>query len=424
MLKFSVAIPTRNRSATLFHSVNSTLLQEGNYEVVVSDNNSDDGTAQILQELGRNKKLVWSTSEQTLSMRQNFQRTLDMCSGDIIIFIGDDDLLIPGAINLLDKLFEQTDAEIINWSEAVYMWPDATDDQIGDFRLRMSSTYGKLEKLDASERLDDFLSASVYSTRTLADAYHGAIRRDFFDKVAKATQKDYFSGFLHDLYTGLANLTFNPRLYFLNHPCSIFGGSRRSTGIALFGNDTAKAKELDRQIAKDELYDFEKSKISSMDLHKVETPSASILATILEIQDSNLLSPETLEFNNYISRIAAEIQRADVHRITAFEAWLEQRAIAFNPEYSYKVEKKRKRNAASRKINRFFSSYNFKNREALENSTSLSYFLSQILQPKSQKRILNISLRSGKWTFVSQFVVRIRAWLRLRFIIIRDDLSI
>jgi len=53
MPKFSIVIPTRNRAYTLYYTLKTCLNQYDfdDYEIVVSDNCSEDNTAEMIKEL-------------------------------------------------------------------------------------------------------------------------------------------------------------------------------------------------------------------------------------------------------------------------------------------------------------------------------------------------------------------------------------
>ena len=48
---FNIIIPTKNRSKTLRHTIQTVLLQEySNFRIIISDNNSTDDTQKIIKE--------------------------------------------------------------------------------------------------------------------------------------------------------------------------------------------------------------------------------------------------------------------------------------------------------------------------------------------------------------------------------------
>lgn len=95
----SVAIPTFQRPAFLREAVASALDQRGAppYEVVVVDNDPAGSAAQALRDLD-SPCLVVHTNDTNIGMWRNLQRCLEVVRGRWVVFLCDDDLLVPGAL--------------------------------------------------------------------------------------------------------------------------------------------------------------------------------------------------------------------------------------------------------------------------------------------------------------------------------------
>jgi len=94
----SVGIPTRNRAARLERAVRSVLAQEGaELELIVSDNASTDGTAQLCDELAAADPRVRVVRQATdIGAEANFQTVLDAARGSLFMWLADDDWIDPG----------------------------------------------------------------------------------------------------------------------------------------------------------------------------------------------------------------------------------------------------------------------------------------------------------------------------------------
>jgi len=94
----TIAIPTYNRIAYIRQAVQSALLQSyPAIEVIVSDNCSDDGTAEAVSAL-RDPRLVFLRQKKNLGMIGNWNACLERASGDFFLLLSDDDLLESQAI--------------------------------------------------------------------------------------------------------------------------------------------------------------------------------------------------------------------------------------------------------------------------------------------------------------------------------------
>ena len=71
MEKYTVVIPARNSIDTLKYTLQTCLTQTyPNFEILISDNCSDDGTAQYIKNLN-DKRLRYIRSERSLSMTKS-----------------------------------------------------------------------------------------------------------------------------------------------------------------------------------------------------------------------------------------------------------------------------------------------------------------------------------------------------------------
>jgi glycosyltransferase involved in cell wall biosynthesis len=98
----SVAVVTYNQVAFLEQCLRSVLDQDyPNFEIVVADDGSTDGTAELLKEFEREQpgKFVIRRSEQNRGITANHDAALAACSGDYVAWIAGDDLMLPGKLS-------------------------------------------------------------------------------------------------------------------------------------------------------------------------------------------------------------------------------------------------------------------------------------------------------------------------------------
>lgn len=69
--------------------------------VVVSDNQSTDGTAAIVQGFLEDPRLVYSRSKRDLSIVESFQRAVELSDGEAFLALSADDVLLPGCLSAL-----------------------------------------------------------------------------------------------------------------------------------------------------------------------------------------------------------------------------------------------------------------------------------------------------------------------------------
>jgi glycosyltransferase involved in cell wall biosynthesis len=106
-MKFTIAIPTYNNVNTIEKAIDSAINQFFNYEfeVLVVDNCSNDGTDKILDNY--KGKITRVRNIQTVSLFENHNICIEKAKGDYIIFCHSDDQLLYDALSkyydILDK---------------------------------------------------------------------------------------------------------------------------------------------------------------------------------------------------------------------------------------------------------------------------------------------------------------------------------
>lgn len=99
--KVSIHVISYNQRDFIREAVDSALAQNyPNLEVVIADDASTDGTAEILKEYERNHpgRVVAMLGEENVGITRNSNLGLAACSGELIAFMGGDDVLLPGKI--------------------------------------------------------------------------------------------------------------------------------------------------------------------------------------------------------------------------------------------------------------------------------------------------------------------------------------
>jgi len=110
----SISIPTYNRALILENTLNHIFSEIDKYElnevieVVISDNNSVDGTYDIIEKyiLTNRFKIVYRKNEVNLGVIKNILKLIPLCSGRFWMFYGDDDMPHKGSLPKLIELFK------------------------------------------------------------------------------------------------------------------------------------------------------------------------------------------------------------------------------------------------------------------------------------------------------------------------------
>jgi glycosyltransferase involved in cell wall biosynthesis len=104
MPEVSIVISTHNRSALLAHALRSALVQRTvDFEVLVINNGSTDGTADLLETFNDSRLRVLR-NERSLGATGGRNTGLEVATGTFVAILDDDDIWAP------DKLHTQLDA--------------------------------------------------------------------------------------------------------------------------------------------------------------------------------------------------------------------------------------------------------------------------------------------------------------------------
>lgn len=103
-MKYSILIPAYNSEKTIYKTIKSALDQrfDGDYEILVADNASTDGTSQIIKSFD-SRRIRIITNPKTVSMYANHNICCKEAQGDYVIFIHSDDCLRSDALAIVDR---------------------------------------------------------------------------------------------------------------------------------------------------------------------------------------------------------------------------------------------------------------------------------------------------------------------------------
>ena len=109
MPKISVCIPTYNYGRFVGAAIESVLVQSRtDFEVIVSDNASTDQTRAVVEALAcRDRRIRYLCNDRNLGMVANWNRCLELASGEYVKFLCADDLLEPDALGRLGRLLDE-----------------------------------------------------------------------------------------------------------------------------------------------------------------------------------------------------------------------------------------------------------------------------------------------------------------------------
>lgn len=242
--KLSVIIPTKNRQKYALECVKTILaFNEPGIEVVVQDNSDDESLRAMLGELIDQKTLKYSYSSECLSFCANFEKAIELSSGDYLIMIGDDDCVFPEIAALTDVLREKNIESAVFNTDTSYMWPGAVSANGGRLVVRKQRSY--IKKVSTSTAIKRMMNVGNYDYQGYAfpKIYHGIIKRERFDLVKEKTGR-YFGGLTPDIYSAVALSYYISDILYVNAHFTLPGTCAKSgSADSLTGRHTGELKD-------------------------------------------------------------------------------------------------------------------------------------------------------------------------------------
>ena len=161
-MKFSVLLPTRNGGKYLKSCIESVLSQDyKDMELIVFDNANTDNTAEVVNSYSDDKRLKYYRIDSVVSVTDNWNNALKKSSGDYVLMMGDDDFLLPGYFDTLDKTIKENDfPDGISYFGYSFIYPDAVDNKEG-YYLDPHYDYEK-KLIDSGKTTKNQLKSIVY----------------------------------------------------------------------------------------------------------------------------------------------------------------------------------------------------------------------------------------------------------------------
>lgn len=242
--RFSIVIPVRNRGITLPATLQTCMAQTfSDFEVVVSDNESQDGTADVVEACG-DERIRLVRTPAFYAMTDNFEFALRHTRGNYLIYIGGDDGFYPWSLAYLDAIIRRMPSDCYDWDPPHFIWPHEKKAIVYcDFSHHLKSPWRETTA-EAEARLS---APTVMSQPLLTgfNIYHGCVSRALIGRVINA-QGRYFEGPCPDLSASLDNLLHTEGTVHVGAPVSIAGLSQFSNGWAFTAGKPTPQQEVIR----------------------------------------------------------------------------------------------------------------------------------------------------------------------------------
>lgn len=242
--KLSIIIPTKNRQQYALNCIKTLLNFSSNgFEVVVQDNSDDDSLGKMLGSLIDNDRLRYQYTPECLSFCTNFEKGIELSTGDYLVMIGDDDCVFPEIVDLTDIAREKNVDSVVFPTKTTYIWPNAVSQNAGKLVVRKQRNY--IKKLSTSTAIEKMASKGYYDYQQypFPKIYHGIVKREKFDAVKEKTGH-YFGGLTPDIYSAVALSFYIDDILYINTPFTLPGTCAKSgSADSLTGRHTGELKD-------------------------------------------------------------------------------------------------------------------------------------------------------------------------------------
>ena len=228
--KITVIIPTRERCDVLRYSLQNVLAQNyPNLEVIVSDNFSQDGTKNIVEKF-EDSRVRYINTGSRLGMSQNWEFALSHVTGGWVTVIGDDDGLLPGALEKVALLIKKSGAKAIRSETCSYTWPDLTGKSFG--RLGIPIKEGWEIRVSKTWFRKVILGNADYPC--LPMLYNGGFVEFSVLLEIKERSGSFIRSMTPDVYFACAISSVLKEYVYSFEPLAINGASKHSGGTSVF----------------------------------------------------------------------------------------------------------------------------------------------------------------------------------------------
>lgn len=243
----TIAIPTYNRAAYLRQSLEALLPQfagRRDVELLISDNASPDSTPALIQSFReRGFDLIHQRNLTNIGADANFLQCYEMARGEYVWVVGDDDIVVPGAIGQILKTLETRRYGLVGLGSFGFSGDQAPETR----RLKGAST--------------EFANGTDYALRAytgLAFITGNIVQKSLIESEPHARFSEFLGTNLVHLSWTFTLLKKQPRCILLRDPliairnentggygtCQVFGRNFRDVVCRVLGENSAEGRAL------------------------------------------------------------------------------------------------------------------------------------------------------------------------------------
>lgn len=247
-MQLSVIIPTHNRLHLLKDAV-ETVRRQGlpDWRIVLFDNASEDPIRSFVEELS-DERIAYHRSDEFLPVTESWNRAIDLADGDYVVLLGDDDGLVPGAIDRLSDIasrFDNPDVIYGNifqfWHAGVAPWrraPHVVDVRHGFFFVDHDEPF----RLDDEQVLRAVKGSLDFKINFSFNSQAFFYSREFLKRLA--IKGPIYRSPFPDYYIANVALVASRSTIIVPRPLAVAGVSKASYGFTMYNDEQEKGDRL------------------------------------------------------------------------------------------------------------------------------------------------------------------------------------
>src|ERR1044071_6636035 len=116
-------------------------------------------------------------------MCDNWEFALEKARGKYVVFIGDDDAIMPGGINKLESFIHEYRSDVYTWGASIYIWP--IDDRKAT--IKYLPPVQSVHEIDLRRLASFVIAHGGWQYYRIPGTYHAAVSMQILDMIRKKT---------------------------------------------------------------------------------------------------------------------------------------------------------------------------------------------------------------------------------------------
>lgn len=230
----SIVIATKNRELYCIETIKSILkMNNGKIQIAISDNSDSEEIKTFVEKIAHDS-IDYLYDSSSISSIDNFNRAMTLAKGEYICLLGDDDGLLPNAMDTIQWAKENNIDSISPTNTIAYYWPGALKEYPNGYMV-IPDFIKRTEEVNPKNELNNLLISGLqnYLDYSLPKSYHGFIKKTLMDDIKKQTG-NYYGGLSPDIYSAISLSLIVKKHFITTQPLTIAGVCKSSTTAANF----------------------------------------------------------------------------------------------------------------------------------------------------------------------------------------------